>query len=61
MALSGFAVVHARTDGEEHTVDAPLIHCFDGKQLVLAFVERTASRLLQHGTKAGHAREQPNC
>ena len=42
MALSGFAVVHARTDGEEHTVDEPLIHCFDGKQLVLAFVERTA-------------------
>jgi hypothetical protein len=42
MALSDFAVVHARTDGEEHTVDAPLIHCFDGRQLVLAFVERTA-------------------
>jgi hypothetical protein len=42
MALSDFAVVHARTDGEEHTVDEPLIHCFDGKQLVLAFVERTA-------------------
>jgi len=35
-------VVHARTDGEEHTVDEPLIHCFDGKQLVLAFVGRTA-------------------
>jgi hypothetical protein len=42
MALSVFAVVHARTDGEEHTIDAPLIHCFDGRQLVLAFVERTA-------------------
>ena len=42
MALSSFAVVHARTDGEEHTIDEPLIHCFDGKQLVLAFVERTA-------------------
>ena len=42
MALSDFAVVHARTDGEAHTVDAPLIHCFDGRQLVLAFVERTA-------------------
>jgi len=35
-------VVHARTDGEEHTVDEPLIHCFDGKQLVLTFVGRTA-------------------
>ena len=42
MALSDFAVVDARTDGEEHTVDEPLIHCFDGKQLVLAFVGRTA-------------------
>ena len=42
MALVGFAVVHARTDGEEHTVDEPLIHCCDRNQLVLAFVERTA-------------------
>jgi hypothetical protein len=42
VALAGFAVVHARSDGEAHTVDAPLIHCFDGKQVVLAFVSRTA-------------------
>jgi hypothetical protein len=42
MALSDFAVVHARTDGEAHTIDEPLIHCFDGRQLVLAFVARTA-------------------
>jgi hypothetical protein len=42
MAPAGFAVVHARSDGEAHTVDAPLIHCFDGKQVVLAFVSRTA-------------------
>jgi hypothetical protein len=42
MTLESFSVVHARTDGEDHTVDAPLIHCFDGRQLVLAFVDRTA-------------------
>jgi len=42
MALSGFTVVHARSDGEAHSDDAALIHCFDGTQLVLAFVGRTA-------------------
>ena len=42
MALTGFAVVHARVDGIEHTVEAPLIHCFDGKQIVLAYVSKTA-------------------
>jgi hypothetical protein len=41
MSLSGFTVVHARSDGEHHSVDAPLIHCFDGMRLVLAFVDRT--------------------
>jgi hypothetical protein len=49
------------TDGEEHTVGEPLIHCFDGAQLVLAFVERTALADSANGTKAGHAREQSNC
>jgi hypothetical protein len=42
MTLTDFAVVHSRIDGVEHTVDAPLIHCFDGKQRVLAFVSRNA-------------------
>jgi hypothetical protein len=42
MKLTGFAVVHSRIDGVEHTVDAPLIHCFDGKHVVLAYVSRTA-------------------
>jgi hypothetical protein len=42
MPLSGFTVVHARSDGEAHSDDAALIHCFDGTQLVLAFVGRTA-------------------
>jgi hypothetical protein len=42
LALSDFAAVHAQTDGEQHSVDARLIHSFDGKQLVLTFVIRTA-------------------
>ena len=42
MSLTGLAVVHARSDGVEHSVDAPLIHCHDGNKLVLAFVSRTA-------------------
>jgi hypothetical protein len=42
MPLSGFTVVHARSDGEVHSDDAALIHCFDGRQLVLAFIGRTA-------------------
>jgi hypothetical protein len=42
MKLTAFAVVHSRIDGVEHTVDAPLIHCFDGKKIVLAYVSRTA-------------------
>src|SRR5476651_887211 len=42
MKLTAFAVVHSRSDGVEHTVDAPLIHCFDGKHVVLAYVSRTA-------------------
>jgi hypothetical protein len=35
-------VVHARGDGEAHSDDAALIHCFDGGQIVLSFVGRTA-------------------
>jgi hypothetical protein len=42
MALSGFTVVHARSDGEAHSDDAVLLHCFDDRQLVLAFVGRAA-------------------
>lgn len=42
MTLSDFAVVHERgSDGGASFAD-PLIHCFDGKQLVLAFINRQA-------------------
>ena len=39
MALTGFAVVHEHGGA---AVDGVLVHCFDGKQLVLAFISRTA-------------------
>ena len=38
MALSDFAVVYARDD----YLDDPLVHCYDGKQLILAFIARAA-------------------
>jgi hypothetical protein len=42
VALSEFAVVHERGSGGGSNFDDPLIHCFDGRQLVLAFVHRIA-------------------
>lgn len=42
VTLSNFAVVHERGSGGGSNFDNPLIHCFDGKQLVLAFVTRQA-------------------
>lgn len=42
MTLSNFAVVHERGDDGGSNFHDPLIHCFDGKQLVLAFVGRQA-------------------
>lgn len=43
MALSEFTVVHERGSGDSgSSFDDPLIHCFDGRQLVLAFVHRIA-------------------
>lgn len=42
MTLSNFAVVHERGKDGGSNFDAPLIHCFDGRQLVLAFIGREA-------------------
>lgn len=42
MTLSNFAVVHERGSGGGSNFDDPLIHCFDGDQLVLAFIGRQA-------------------
>jgi hypothetical protein len=39
MALKDFSVVHERSGTD---IDSPLVHCFDGDQMVLAFVGRTA-------------------
>ena len=39
MALTGFALVHEHGGA---VVEGVLVHCFDGKQLVLAFIARTA-------------------
>ena len=39
MALTGFALVHEHGGA---VVEGVLVHCFDGKQLVLAFISRTA-------------------
>jgi hypothetical protein len=41
MSLSEFSVVHERSGGGSNFDDS-LIHCFDGKRLVLAFVARQA-------------------
>jgi hypothetical protein len=38
--LSSFAVVHER--GDVASTDDPLIHCYSGRQLVLAYVARNA-------------------
>ena len=40
MRLSDFNVVHGRDDVS--ALDDPLVHCFDGKQVVLAYVARQA-------------------
>lgn len=42
MALSEFAVLHERRSDGGLNFDDPLIHCFDGRQRVLAFVHRIA-------------------
>jgi hypothetical protein len=42
MTLSNFAVVHERGSGGGSNFNDPLIHCFDGNQLVLAFIARQA-------------------
>ena len=41
MKLTDFAVVHERGGASAH-FDDPLVHCFAGKQIVLAFVSRQA-------------------
>jgi hypothetical protein len=41
LSLSDFTVVHQRGEGGSN-FDYPLIHCFDGKQIVLAFISRQA-------------------
>jgi hypothetical protein len=41
MQLSSFAVVHERGDAPP-LMDHPLIHCFAGNQIVLAYVSRQA-------------------
>lgn len=41
MKLSSFSVVHARGDAAA-TIDDPLVHCFAGNQIVLAYVSREA-------------------
>jgi hypothetical protein len=39
MALTGFGIVRAAYGSR---IGDPLVHCYDGKQLVLAYVERQA-------------------
>ena len=41
MTLSDFTVVHARGGGGSN-FDDPLIYCFDGNQIVLAYIHREA-------------------
>ncbi len=41
MTLTGYEVVHERGDASA-LLDDPLVHCFAGKQIVLAYISRQA-------------------
>ena len=57
MALTGFALVHEHGGA---VVEGVLVHCFDGKQLVLAFISRTAFADYFHLPPSTRSRVSPS-